>query len=80
MNDGYRHCPCRECWNKYRLKKSSAGHEIPKNRRVTETCCFCLKKHRSGILVAKNPTDHSLKCAGSHGLNAAGTGAVVAKS
>ena len=68
MNDGYRHSMCRECWSKRRPKSSSAGHETPRNRRVRAMCCFCLKEHRSGIYVAKNPNDRDLKCKGSHGM------------
>ena len=66
MNDGYRHSLCRECWNKKRRGLRSSGHETPVNRRVSENCCFCLNKHKSGIQVAKNPQSRELRCGALH--------------
>jgi hypothetical protein len=53
---------CRDCWNKVHPGVSSGGHEAATRFRVWETCCFCLKEHKSGIHVPKDRKDHSVKC------------------
>jgi hypothetical protein len=68
MNDGYRHSMCKNCWRKRRPGRSSAGHETMPSRRPSEICCFCLEKHKSGILVANNPNSKELRCGGQHVL------------
>ena len=57
-----RHSMCRDCWKKARPGSSSVGHETPARHRVQEICCFCLKKHKSGIHVPKDKNDRSVKC------------------
>jgi len=69
MNDGYRHSICRKCWNKRRPRMSSVGHETPVRFRESETCCFCLERHKSGIHVAKNPKSTEIQCGGIHTSN-----------
>ncbi len=67
MNDGHHHSMCRSCWNERRPNASSHGHETLPRFRAQEVCCFCLREHKSGIHVAKNPNSKELNCGNRHG-------------
>ena len=58
----WRHSMCRDCWNRRRPHASSVGHEVPARFRVWDICCFCRKKHKSGLYARTNPTSHELVC------------------
>jgi hypothetical protein len=55
-----RHSMCRGCWDKKRRRTSAVGHETL--YRVWKTCCFCGKRHKSGINAYKNPNSNELIC------------------
>jgi hypothetical protein len=59
---GWRHSMCRKCWNKQRPHVSSVGHEVPEKFRSWDICCFCGKRHKSGIYARKNPSSRELIC------------------
>jgi hypothetical protein len=58
----WRHSVCRDCWNRRRPHTSSVGHEVPARFRVWDICCFCGKKHKSGLYARTNPSSHELVC------------------
>jgi hypothetical protein len=58
----WRHSMCRDCWVRRYRKKSSVGHEVPQRCRVWETCCFCGKRHKDGIVSRTNPNNRDIIC------------------
>lgn len=40
--------------------------ELQADYRILESCCFCDRKHESGIYVRRHPEDPALTCGGEH--------------
>lgn len=58
----WHHSVCIDCFRR-RVSKHYTGHQIPDPKfRVWEICCFCLKRHKSGIHIKRNPKNRELKC------------------
>jgi hypothetical protein len=57
------HSACIECYRK-RIGRFYTGHQIPNPRlRRWEVCCFCGRRHKSGIHIKRNPKNKELICA-----------------
>jgi len=56
----FTHSICDDCWDKQHPLKPS----IRMKHRIIDTCCFCSKKHSSGIFVRQDPAD--MPCNGVH--------------
>lgn len=62
MNDrhAWNHSICEECW--LEREGTSTPVRIKDEYRDDESCCWCLKQHRSGIYRRENPDD--MPCGG----------------
>jgi len=54
------HSICKDCWNKRNPDRPYIGDDAGD----LETCCFCGKRHQSGLYVRHNPEE--LQCKGEH--------------
>ena len=57
------HSMCMECFRKHWPHGKYSSFQTPVRFRQQETCCFCLKKHKSGISLKRDPRNRELKCA-----------------
>ena len=54
------HSICEDCWDKKNPTKLADRHGPGDD----DICCFCQKKHNSGIYIRENPDN--LTCKGAH--------------
>ena len=60
----WRHSMCMECFRKHWPHGKYSSFQALPQLRQWETCCFCLKKHKSAIHIKRNPNNRELQCEG----------------
>jgi hypothetical protein len=58
------HSICERCW--LHRHGGRVPTSLQADYRILESCCFCDRKHESGIYLRHDPKDPALKCGGEH--------------
>jgi hypothetical protein len=61
-----KHSMCLECFRKRWPHGTYSSYQALKQMRTWEVCCFCLKKHKDGLSINREPRNKELKCGGTH--------------
>ena len=56
------HSMCAQCFRKRWPRRKIWPWQGPEKLREWEICCFCFKKHKSGIHMRKDPRNRELMC------------------
>ena len=59
------HSICERCYRRWFYARSVPAQMVDEHRSL-ESCCFCDRKHESGIYIRHDPKDPALKCGGEH--------------
>jgi len=58
----WQHSMCLACFRKRWPHGKYSSWQPAERLRRWETCCFCLRRHKSGIHKKKDPRSRELKC------------------